>query len=143
MSNDHIKEQLIVTLEKINNDFNNSILHYQYQKFIKKFYREWYDSILKHTSFLDKYKNTSFRERIYCLLNNLSERPVCRHCKTKSVRSFNDQKNTYSKWCSPKCQVSDKECITKSKHTRLTKYGNENYSGTDKSRITRLRKNNG
>lgn len=118
-------------------------------RYMKNHFEKEYNELLKLTSFLDKFdsedknKKVSIFERIYCLEHNLSDRPKCQNCKTEYVCGFNKLTNEYKKWCSPKCQSSDKNCINKSKETRLNKYGSSNYNGIEKSKITRYKNNNG
>ena len=106
--------------------------------------------IYKNTEFLDKYdviKNgrhsVSLFERLFCIQHNLTSRPKCQKCHTNEVCGFDAMKRQYRKWCSPQCQASDNECITKSKLTRLELYGDENYINIEKSRETRMYKNCG
>lgn len=118
--------------------------------YLKNNYVRIYNWIMQQTQYLDKFnkiingKNTlSIFERLYCITHNLTDRPLCQHCHQNYVNGFNLQKNEYRKWCSPKCQASDQSCIEKSKCSRKEKYGDENYNGIEKSKITRMKNNNG
>jgi len=57
--------------------------------------------VKKETEFLDKYKNVTLKERIYCIINDITDRPICRICGIKHCRfmfpKYNDICNT------PKC----------------------------------------
>lgn len=103
-----------------------------------------YNELLRLTDFLrkfdseDKNHKISIFERIYCIEHNLSDRPLCIHCHTNYVCSFDKVANQYRKWCSARCQASDGSCIRKSKMTRKSKYGDENFANVEKSKQTRL-----
>ena len=121
-----------------------------FNRYLKNHYSELYNKILERTSFLSsvhlkgrKNNSVSLYERLYCIKNSLYDIPKCQHCKAKYVARFYTHLDEYSKWCSTKCQVSDPECINKSKKTRLELYGNENFNNMNKSRITRYKNYNG
>ena len=101
-------------------------------QYIRKHFKQLFRQIMQQTSFLDKFeqhnKKISLFERLYCIVNELTDRPKCQYCKSNYVNRFIIEKNQYGKWCCPKCQASDNECIQKSKNTRKQKYGDENYS---------------
>lgn len=92
-------------------------------------------------------------EVIYRIANGIEKIPVCRNCGKKlKYHGFKD--NSYGKWCSCKCQLSDKEFIKwreenmsnevkerkvkKAKETKFLKYGNENYNNREKTVKTNL-----
>ena len=106
-------------------------------KLIENSYPDLYLAILENTSFLKP--NATFKERLYCVKNNLIDIPYCKHCKKEHV-NFNYDSNCYRDYCSVKCSVSDPEkkkirakniskavntleCKTKIKKTRSEKYG--------------------
>lgn len=111
--------------------------------------KDLYDEMVKRTEFLNKFKtqtmkngkmvntNISILERLYCLEHGLSDRPKCRYCKTEYVTRFITGKKTYSLWCSHKCQGNDPVNKEHVKTAKKRKYGNPNYNGIDKARITR------
>lgn len=100
-----------------------------FAKTLKRVNADLYAEILRLTKGLDKFRpkplrngkqpNVSFFERIYCVKNGLTDRPKCRTCGIKYVCGFDTAKGEYRKWCCPKCQASDPECVEKSKKTRL------------------------
>lgn len=112
-----------------------------------------YVEILRLTEGLDKFRpkplrsgkrlNVSFFERIHCVRHGLKDRPRCRTCGVNYVCEFDRAKDEYKKWCCPKCQASDPECVKKSKKTRLLKYGDENFNNIERSRLTRFMENYG
>lgn len=89
-------------------------------KFMRNHFAEHYNELMRLTNSLDKFdikhdKTTkiSIFERVYCIENGLTDRPKCANCGENYVCKFNKQKNEYSKWCSAKCQASDKSCVEK------------------------------
>jgi hypothetical protein len=135
---------------EIFNDITQKISKDNTNRYFKNHFPNEYNQLLDLTKELEKFnsetnknKKISIFERIYFIKNNLSDRPKCKCCQTNYVCGFNKQLNEYKKWCSPKCQSSDKDCLNKVKQTKQLKYGNENYSGCEKARQTRLLKNNG
>jgi len=85
-----------------------------------KAYRNIYESLIKHTSFLDSY-NPTITERIYCLLNEIYSRPKCETCG-KTVK-FHSLTEGYPKYCSNRCVGKSKNRIKKQQKTCLKKYG--------------------
>lgn len=123
-----------------------------FNRFLKNHYNSLHTEISKRTNKLDKFKNKikngklldiSIFERLFCLEYDLDDRPKCKQCKSNYVSRFIKKTNSYSKWCSPKCQASDLECIEASKETRKLKYGNSNFNNSKKSKSTRLKNNGG
>lgn len=113
-------------------------------RYMKNHFPEQYKEILEKTVLLDQYdvpddknRRISIFERVYCIEHGLSNRPLCKACGKNHVCGFDKVKNEYRKWCCPRCQASDKSCVKKSKNTRLSRYGTENYNGIEKSRETR------
>jgi very-short-patch-repair endonuclease len=53
-------------------------------------------------------KSYTLPEKIYCLLNNLIERPKCKTCNNELIF-----KHGYSTFCSRKCSVKDKDVLIK------------------------------
>ena len=140
------KEQVILQYKQSLKETNKSNV----TTYFKKKYKEAYDFIMNFTKALNKHdsqnnknKHVTLKERIYCVEHNLHDRPLCQNCKTNYVCNFNITKNEYKKWCSPHCQASDKECILKTKQTKIKEYGSATYNGTLKARQTRLAHNNG
>lgn len=131
---------------------NSNVSRSNFNRFLKNHYSDLHIEISKRTRNLDKFKNKikngkfldiSIFERLFCLRHNLDDRPKCKQCKSEYVSRFIKKTNSYSKWCSAKCQASDPECIKASKSTRKLKYGNCNFNNSDKSKTTRFKNNNG
>jgi hypothetical protein len=89
------------------------------KKNLKKNYREEYKELMRLTAFIKNPK--SFSERIYCVLNDIKQRVICKSCR-KHV-SFINFKGGYGLYCSKKCALSSKETIEKRKNSMLQKYG--------------------
>jgi len=75
------------------------------------------------------YKNTAFLniaqipERIYCILNNITLKPLCHNCNIKPVRFHHNPEWGYGKYCSVKCCNSHPNKIENTKQNLLNKYG--------------------
>ena len=69
---------------------------------IREFYPKFYSELLDKTSFLLK-KDLTIAERLFCYVNDITEQPVCKLCKTPIFRwhSYNDTKEFYTEgFCS-------------------------------------------
>lgn len=76
-------------------------------------------TIIEKTKFLPV--NASISERLYCIHNNLFNRPLCEVCKNEVVfKKFNQG---YNRFCSPKCKNSSALVKNKRKLTNINKYG--------------------
>ena len=144
MTNQELYQTIIEIQQKDNISRDN------FKRYLKNHYLDLYEELMVKTSFLNKFEDPSDKnkivsiyERLYCLKNELKDRPRCKVCHTEYVCRFIRGDNTYSKWCSARCQASDPECISKSKQTRKNKYGDEKYIGIDKARETRYNKYHG
>lgn len=76
--------------------------------------------IINQTEFLNK-NNPTFNERLYCLLNNISEIKICKSCE-KKVKFINYTEG-YRQYCSSTCSKSSEETLEKRQETMLLKYG--------------------
>lgn len=74
--------------------------------------------IFSMTSFLSK--NATFKERVYCIKNNISNRVLCLHCNINFVPFI---KGKYQLCCSSKCAQSLPSTRQKAIKTNLEKYG--------------------
>lgn len=79
-------------------------------------YREFYDWLLPQYVFAE-----SFTEKIFCYLNDISERPVCKTCGNH-VKFISVSKG-YAQYCSKKCSANGEDSREKMKQTLLKKYG--------------------
>lgn len=81
--------------------------------------------ILNVTSFLDEF-NVGLSERIYCIVNNITERPTCLLCSGDV--SFKQYSFGYRVYCSRECSNDHAEVrIQKTMETNLQRYGVSNY----------------
>lgn len=111
----------------------------------KRNYIEQYNRIYELTSFLPK--DITLLERIYCIINDITERKKCLTCD--NFTTFNKTiKRGYNNYCSSKCSQKDKNLqeIKKAKYkkTCFEKYGVDNTSklNSSKEKIKNWYKNN-
>ena len=119
-------------------------------RYLKNHFQDLYDEIERRTIKLNQYKkipngktkiqDISIFERIYCLMHNLDDRPLCKYCKIKRVAGFNKQLNTYGDYCSQACQRKSPECIAKQLKSKAQKYGKDNITNAKKACQTRIEK---
>jgi hypothetical protein len=92
-----------------------------------------FKEILSLTPWIEDTSRKSLKERVYCILNNITEIPKCSVCSNKVKFS-----GTYSITCSQSCGIKNPEVQTKTKLTKLEKYGSETFVNPDKARTTCL-----
>jgi len=145
------RNDLIQEIKKTLLNKNNKITPWHNRK---KEYATLKNEIILHTSFLEK--DRDLIERIHCLLNNITELPMCPVCK-KTPLTYYRSLNNYSRTCSQKCVlpetfqirkettinngnllIGSKEFIEKSKITKKERYNNESYCNSEKAKITCL-----
>lgn len=98
---------------KLNNNIQNPIW------WKSKWFSNWYEEVYQKTSFLNE--DVKIVERIYCILNNITEIVKCDYCKKNNVK-FRKFSFWYSKNCSQKCAALNPISIEKLKKTCLKKY---------------------
>jgi len=64
----------------------------------------------------------SFNEKVYCLLNDITETPKCKHCSVKTVL-FKNINVGFKTYCSSACGYNDPDLKDARKNTMLKKYG--------------------
>ena len=106
-------------------------------RYIKDHYPELNKEIMDFTSFLPE--NVTFQERLYCIKNNITSRPICSVCH-KNFLEFLTDCNHYKTACSNDCSIHNKKRLLKVKQTKKEKYGKENYINSELARKTRLEK---
>jgi hypothetical protein len=114
------------------------VAKFQLKKYLMNHFPDLYASIKEHTLFLSDSDNVSIIERVFCIQNDLTERPVCRVCG-KPVK-FDATRGEYRKWCGISCSCKDPDTVAKSKSTRKDRYGDTNFNGVSKAKQTRLEK---
>ena len=92
-----------------------------------------------YSNLINKYKNLSFQEILYFIVNNLSEVPSCIICG-KPVR-FKKFSQGYSKYCSMLCVGNDKNVQIKREETSLNNFG-EKYTLLSKDKREEIKKTN-
>lgn len=143
---------------------SNSSTKWNIQRFLKKYKPEFWNKIIESTSFLDESAKTN--ERLYCILNDIFEPVLCKHCHSKKVK-FHSSKG-YSNYCSISCGtkaqmirqggiIYDREKIRKTriekygsyhpidfghkvKETKLKNHGDENFVNSEKAKQTKQEK---
>ena len=100
-----------------------------FNRFLKNHYYELYAEIEKRTIKLNQYKadrkkngkimDISLSERIYCLLHDLDDRPLCIECHKNKVAGFDKRKNCYADYSGTGVEQSICQQRTKQKHTLL------------------------
>lgn len=111
-----LKQHIYLNEEKIKNNFN-----------------KLYNDILLKTSFLI---NPSFSERKYCYINKIEEIQKCYICNNSvTFRKCYG----YHKCCSKECMNIYEKTIAHEKNyqTKLEKYNNGNYNGSEKIKISK------
>lgn len=112
--------------------------------------------IIDKTKEFNKYLDVSLPERVFCLINDISDRPLCKKClvnHTVLVPVVGGSKK-YRDYCSVKCAITSCEiqekikktnmknfgvprasmnpkCVEKARKTSLEKYGTEYYMRTN------------
>lgn len=100
---------------------------------LNKKYPELLDRIDSRTSYLGE--NCKLTERIYHIINDIYESPICEHSECSNVLKFGSLGNGYRRTCSNKCGVYVNKLV------KLEKYGDENYNNSTKSLQTKIENN--
>lgn len=136
------------------------------KKFLKRDKPDFWNKILEATAFLGESVTTG--ERLYCILNNITEVVLCKHCHKNPVR-FNLSRGYYD-YCSISCGAKaqmirqgfihcniekirqtrmakygsyhPKDFKEKVKRTKLKNHGDENYVNVEKAKQTKKEKYN-
>lgn len=77
--------------------------------------------IQEHTSFIIDDDISSFRERLFCIAHNITERQLCEYCNINPVRFTSER--TYLRFCCTRCAQRSEQTRLKQKATVLVKYG--------------------
>ncbi len=86
--------------------------------------------LLGLTNFVNNSTSSSLRERLCCVINNITSIPVCQHCNTNPVKFCNDgrYRNSYRPFCSSKCSNNAESVKNKKEQTLINNYGVSNPS---------------
>ena len=120
-----------------------SIIHQYkrgYMQILRYKHPELIDWIYEVTAFSDQ-SNRRFTTRIWYVLNELHEYPICKHCKhpnTKNVYRLTDPRMDF---CSLRCSNSSEQALTKFKATSQKNYGTDHPMNSPivKDRFTKSR----
>jgi hypothetical protein len=74
----------------------------------------------------NNYNGLSMMEKIYKVVNNILETPVCISCNTVPVKFKNNYSKGYHKHCSLYCSNNNQDVVIMKKETMMKKYGVEN-----------------
>lgn len=118
--NDWIQNNLFNDRGKLNPRASN------YQWWVKRQKENIWEWIHKQTEFLSA--DVSFKERIHCVLNGLTQIPTCKVCSNPV--KYSSIEKTYSVYCSNSCVNKDGKYLQKKKNlTSILKYGHvKNFS---------------
>jgi len=95
--------------------------------FIDNFGNIAYKEIIDNTIFLND--TDPFSRRVYCFINDISTKPICKICSNTVVFNAN---NGYPTYCSNPCRFKDMDAIQEVKrNTNLQKYGTTNVLSSD------------
>lgn len=113
----------------------------QQKYFVNNSFESEYREILSLTSFLDS--DSTLKERIYCILNDVRFVQICPVCNTTPVK-FKSSLVGYNTYCSTKCRSNDSAVKIKIKNTCQEKYGTDSFFSSvefkEKSDATLLEK---
>ncbi len=116
MSKNPTKKQIEEWKEIVSN-----IKPYNFHRSISCSHPKIYEFIIKTTQFLPI--NCTFSERVYCFMNNLTEKPKCVECDEKV--NFIRYNTGYHKYCSCICSAKSNETKEKIKITSRKIYGTD------------------
>ena len=66
--------------------------------------------------------NMTFIEKVYCIVNELSEIPICSNCGKNKLK-FIDMNYGYREFCCRNCMNTSKKILDKRSRTNMKKYG--------------------
>ncbi len=90
---------------------------------LKNTFPEIHLKIINYISNYDEFKNISFKEKVWCFINNLTKLPKC-HCGN-DVNFRGNLMQGYNLSCSLKCSANSDITKEKNRITSLNKYGVE------------------
>jgi very-short-patch-repair endonuclease len=126
--------------EFIEQKYKGSYRFLKPKMFLEYFGKQCYEAVLNSTIFLAP--DTSFSQKLYCFVNNITTEPLCKVCNSPVKYNTNTR---YQKYCCNSCRLKDIQNIqTTKKETNLQKYGTTNVLisnyGKQKSKNTCLQK---
>lgn len=126
-----ISNNIIMQSEMINPHFSRKVLNND------KWALMIYKKVEEYTNFLTS--NHSFKERIFCICNNIRKLPVCKNCGNPTKLQYNRdiKSRSFTTFCSTKCAIPFRdECkiLEKRKKTNTKLYGAENLMFLEQSK---------
>lgn len=87
-------------------------------------------SLLEHTDWIIDQTEQSYRERLYCVVNDIKQQPLCKYCNVNPVSFITEGKkrNQYYDFCSMKCVHNAKQTKAKKQQTWEQNLGVDNPS---------------
>ena len=112
--------------EYINNNFikDGKVQINTKESYLYKNHKIVYEYILERTEYLGN--DSKFPERIYHILNDLYNKPICNHPECTNSLKFYTFAKPYRMTCSNKCGVFVNKLV------KLERYGDANYNNTEK-----------
>lgn len=102
-------------------DIKNKIVKNNGKIYSLLYIRKRFPDILE---FIDvNYTGVSLMEKIYKLVNNIEETPVCIFCNKNQVKFKNNYSKGYYKHCSKYCSNNNPDVVFMKKETMIKKYG--------------------
>jgi hypothetical protein len=92
------------------------------EKYLVKHHKEIYDNVMKY-SIENNLINISFKEKVYCFINNIKILPICENPNCNNFTKYKNSTIGYKKYCSIQCISSDEKIKELKKNTSLEKYG--------------------
>jgi Zn finger protein HypA/HybF involved in hydrogenase expression len=97
-----------------------------YEKFVLE--NKLLYSLKIYTNFLPE--DCKVTERIYCIMENINERQICKHCGVNKTK-YKNFIIGYTEFCSTKCSSNSESKKSQISETNLVKYGHENAFRSD------------
>lgn len=77
-------------------------------------------------------------EKIYCILNDITTKPICLNENCNNEVSFDYFTTGYKQYCSQQCVKTSKLMVERVLSTKQKKYGNKNYNNRRKAKETMM-----
>lgn len=112
---------------------NNRLINTTSKSYMNRNHKIAYEKIMEFTSYLEE--SSKFSERVYHILNDLTNNQTCEHPECNNILKFYTFKKGYRQSCSNKCGVYF------NKKAKLETYGDENYNNPAKMIDTKIKNN--
>jgi hypothetical protein len=88
------------------------------ESYVEKYHKDEFDFITKSIA-----HNLPFKEKVYLVINNLTEIPICKNPNCDNKVKFKNSNIGYSTYCSNKCIGTDPEMIQQKQNKSIEKFG--------------------